>query len=55
MTRCPRRDQYFAQAYGLDESQIVPLKAGDIVLVDGHLTLTHDAPIRLVSTRETEQ
>lgn len=36
-------------------SQIVPLKAGDIVLVDGHLTLTHDAPVRLVSTRETEQ
>lgn len=36
-------------------SGLVPLKAGDIVLVDGHLTLTHQAPVRLVSTRETEQ
>jgi hypothetical protein len=36
-------------------SGIVPLKRGDIVLVDGHLTLTHQAPVRLVSTRETEQ
>jgi RND family efflux transporter MFP subunit len=36
-------------------SGVVPLTAGDVVLVDGHLTLTHQAPVRLVSTRETEQ
>ncbi len=36
-------------------SGIVPLSPGDTVLVDGHLTLTHQAPVRLVSTRETEQ
>lgn len=36
-------------------SGIVPLEPGDIVLVDGHLTLTHQAPVRLMSTRETEQ
>lgn len=36
-------------------SGLIPLKAGDIVLVDGHLTLVHDAPVRLVSTREAEQ
>lgn len=36
-------------------SGIIPLSPGDIVLVDGHLTLTHQAKVRLVSTRETEQ
>lgn len=36
-------------------SGLIPLKAGDVVLVDGHLTLVHQAPVRLVSTRETEQ
>lgn len=36
-------------------SGLVPLEPGDIVLVAGHLTLTHQAPVRLVSTRETEQ
>jgi RND family efflux transporter MFP subunit len=36
-------------------SGIVPLEPGDIVLVDGHLTLTHQAKVRLVTTRENEQ
>jgi hypothetical protein len=26
--------------------------AGDTVLVEGHLTLTHDAPVRLVAKQE---
>jgi HlyD family secretion protein len=25
----------------------IPLNAGDMVLVEGHLTLTHDAPVRV--------
>jgi HlyD family secretion protein len=29
-----------------------PLEEGDTVLVEGHLTLTHDAPVRLVATRD---
>jgi membrane fusion protein (multidrug efflux system) len=29
-----------------------PMAPGDVVLVEGHLTLTHDAPVRLVATRE---
>lgn len=36
-------------------SNIIPLNPGDIVLVDGHLTLTHQAKVRLVTTRENEQ
>lgn len=34
---------------------VQPLTPGDIVLIDGHLTLTHDALVRLVATRENEQ
>jgi membrane fusion protein, multidrug efflux system len=30
----------------------VPLVPGDVVLVEGHLTLTHDAPVRLVARQE---
>lgn len=30
----------------------VPLAPGDIVLVEGHLTLTHDAPVRLLARQE---
>ncbi|WP_353268952.1 efflux RND transporter periplasmic adaptor subunit, partial [Gemmatimonas sp.] len=26
----------------------IPIKAGDPVIVDGHLTLTHDAPVKLL-------
>ena len=29
-----------------------PLSPGDVVLIEGHLTLTHDAPVRLVAARE---
>ena len=32
----------------------IPLKPGDIVLTDGQLTLTHQAPIRLTQRREGE-
>jgi HlyD family secretion protein len=32
----------------------VPVNAGDIVIVQGHLTLTHDAPVRVVAKRETD-
>jgi RND family efflux transporter MFP subunit len=31
----------------------VPIAPGDTVLVEGHLTLTHDAPVRVVSAKET--
>jgi len=30
----------------------VPVKPGDVVLVEGHLTLTHDAPVRVVPKAE---
>ena len=30
----------------------IPVAAGDTVLVEGHLTLTHDAPVRLVAKQE---
>lgn len=36
-------------------SGLIPLEPGDVVLVAGHLTLVHQAPVRLVSTREAEQ
>ncbi|MDA1080279.1 MAG: efflux RND transporter periplasmic adaptor subunit [Gemmatimonadetes bacterium] len=31
----------------------IPIAAGDMVITEGHLTLTHDAPVRVVSVRET--
>jgi HlyD family secretion protein len=31
----------------------IPLNPGDMVLVEGHLTLTHDAPVRVVPKAET--
>ena len=33
----------------------IPLKAGDMVLVEGHLTLTHDAPVRVTPKAERKQ
>lgn len=36
-------------------SGIIPLSKGDIVLIDGHVTLTHDAPVRLVARAERQQ
>lgn len=33
----------------------IPVKAGDLVIVEGHLTLTHDAPVLVVAKRETQQ
>ncbi len=34
---------------------LIPLKAGDTVLTEGQLTLTHQAPIRLIATQDTTQ
>jgi RND family efflux transporter MFP subunit len=31
----------------------IPVSPGDTVLVEGHLTLTHDAPVRLIARQET--
>jgi HlyD family secretion protein len=36
-------------------SGVIPLAAGDIVLIDGHVTLTHDAPVRLIARAERQQ
>lgn len=36
-------------------SGLIPLAAGDIVLIDGHVTLTHDAPVRLIARAERQQ
>ncbi len=33
-------------------SGIVPVNPGDRVIIEGHLTLTHDAPVRAVAARE---
>ena len=33
-------------------SGIIPVNPGDQVIVEGHLTLTHDAPVRVVAARE---
>jgi HlyD family secretion protein len=33
-------------------SGIVPVNPGDQVIIEGHLTLTHDAPVRVVAARE---
>lgn len=30
----------------------IPIKPGDMVITEGHLTLTHDAPVRVVAARE---
>jgi RND family efflux transporter MFP subunit len=32
----------------------IPVKPGDVVLVEGHLTLTHDAPVRVVVKAERD-
>jgi RND family efflux transporter MFP subunit len=34
---------------------IIPLSVGDQVITAGHLTLTHDAPVRVVARRENDQ
>ena len=36
-------------------SQQVPVAVGDTVIIEGHLTLTHDAPVRLVAQQEREE
>jgi HlyD family secretion protein len=35
-------------------SQQIPVAVGDTVIIEGHLTLTHDAPVRLVAQQERE-
>jgi hypothetical protein len=32
----------------------IPVNPGDIVIVDGHLTLIHDAPVRVVEQRQDQ-
>ncbi len=34
-------------------SGLIPVEVGDDVIVEGHLTLTHDAPVRVVQAEET--
>jgi HlyD family secretion protein len=36
-------------------SGVIPIQAGDIVLIDGHVTLTHDAQVRLIARAERQQ
>jgi HlyD family secretion protein len=31
----------------------IPVNPGDKVITEGHLTLTHDAPVRVIERRET--
>jgi membrane fusion protein, multidrug efflux system len=33
----------------------IPLQPGDVVLIEGHLTLTHDAPVRVTAKAERKQ
>jgi HlyD family secretion protein len=33
---------------------VIPVAAGDQVITSGHLTLTHDAPVRVVASRESD-
>jgi HlyD family secretion protein len=33
-------------------SGLIPVAVGDTVLVEGHLTLTHDAPVKLIAKQE---
>jgi membrane fusion protein, multidrug efflux system len=33
----------------------IPVKPGDVVLIEGHLTLTHDAPVRVVPKAERRE
>lgn len=35
-------------------SGIIPVNPGDQVIIEGHLTLTHDAPVRVVAARERD-
>jgi multidrug efflux pump subunit AcrA (membrane-fusion protein) len=35
-------------------SGMIPVNPGDQVIIEGHLTLTHDAPVRVVAQRERE-
>ena len=35
-------------------SGLIPVNPGDQVIIEGHLTLTHDAPVRVVAQRERE-
>jgi len=35
-------------------SGIIPLSRGDVVLIDGHVTLTHDAQVRLIARAERQ-
>ena len=36
-------------------SGVIPLTPGDTVLISGHLTLTHQAPVRLIPKSDEQQ
>jgi len=36
-------------------SGLIPVEVGDNVIVEGHLTLTHDAPVRVVQAEEPKK
>jgi membrane fusion protein (multidrug efflux system) len=47
-----RSNGTFTEVLPDSSSGDIPVCAGDAVIVDGHLTLTHDAPVRVVRDRE---
>lgn len=47
-----RSNGTFTEVLPDSSSGDIPVRAGDAVIVDGHLTLTHDAPVRVVRDRE---
>lgn len=47
-----RSNDTFTEVLPDSSSGDIPVRAGDAVIVDGHLTLTHDAPVRVVRDRE---
>lgn len=47
-----RSNGTFTEVLPDSSSGEIPVRAGDAVIVDGHLTLTHDAPVRVVRDRE---
>jgi RND family efflux transporter MFP subunit len=47
-----RSNGTFTEVLPDSSSGEIPVRAGDAVIVDGHLTLTHDAPVRVLRDRE---
>jgi hypothetical protein len=47
-----RSNGVFTEVLPDSASGQIPLNAGDLVIVEGHLTLTHDAPVRVAAKKE---